>query len=342
MTSSDKIKVHIKNNHHAPNTFPNTPSGEEVFTLTRERFDAAAAEFPEVAAKLDVLIDWDLDNFTASMATAEVLVAWNLPTENLAQVAPRLKWIHITGAGVEHLAPMNWLPEGVTLVNNKGAHAIKGGEFGAMAILMLNNAMPAIIANQARSVYDSIYSTPVAGKTVVVVGVGNIGKAVAKNAKALGLHVIGVSRHGNPVDQVDEIFAVAQLDETLPRADFIFVVTPLTGETRNLINRARLNLLKPGAGLVNIGRAAVVDYSALAEKLEAGALCGAILDVFDKEPLPVDSPLWKVPNLILTPHISSDDGNEYGALTLKLFFENMQRYLNGEPLQNQVRTDLGY
>ena len=342
MTSSDKIKVHIKNNHHAPNTFPNTPSGEEVFTLTRERFNVAAAEFPEVAAKLDVLIDWDLDNFTASMATAEVLVAWNLPTENLAQVAPRLKWIHITGAGVEHLAPMNWLPEGVTLVNNKGAHAIKGGEFGTMAILMLNNAMPAIIANQARFVYDSIYSAPVAGKTVVVVGVGNIGKAVAKNAKALGLHVIGVSRHGNPVDQVDEIFAVAQLDEALPRADFVFVVTPLTGETRNLINRARLDLLKPGAGLVNIGRAAVVDYSALAEKLEAGALCGAILDVFDKEPLPADSPLWKVPNLMLTPHISSDDGNGYGALTLKLFFENMQRYLNGEPLQNQVRTDLGY
>ena len=342
MTSPSKIKVHIKNNHHAPNTFPNTPSGEEVFTLTRERFDAAAAEFPAVAAKLEVLIDWDLDNFTASMASAEVLVAWNLPTENLAQVAPRLKWIHITGAGVEHLAPLNWLPKGVTLVNNKGVHAIKGGEFGAMAILMLNNAMPAIIANQARAVYDSIYSTPVAGKTVVVVGVGNIGKAVAKNAKALGLHVIGVSRHGNPVDQVDEIFAVAQLGQALPRADFVFVVTPLTGETRNLVNRERLGLLKPGAGLVNIGRAGVVDYSALAEKLEAGALCGAILDVFDEEPLPVDSPLWKVPNLILTPHISSDDGNQYAALTLKLFFENMQRHINREALHNQVRTDLGY
>ena len=105
MTSPSKIKVHIKNNHHAPGTFPNTLSGEEVFTLTRERFDAAAAEFPAVAAKLEVLIDWDLDNFTASMASAEVLVAWNLPTENLAQVAPRLKWIHITGAAWSILLP---------------------------------------------------------------------------------------------------------------------------------------------------------------------------------------------------------------------------------------------
>ena len=342
MASPHKIKVHIKNNHHAPGIFPNTPSGEEIFTITRERYDAAAAAFPEVAARLDVCIDWDTDNFAASMATAETLVTWNLPTENLARVAPRLKWIHITGAGVEHLVPMDWLPPGVALVNSKGVHAVKAGEFGLMAILMLNNKMPALISNQKKAVYDSIYSTPIAGKTVAVIGVGNIGKAVAAHAKALGFHVIGVSRHGNPVDGVDEIFPVAQLDAVLPRADFVFVVTPLTEETRNLVDRRRLALMKPGAGLVNIGRAAVVDYQALVEKLETGALSGAILDVFDEEPLPADSPLWNVPNLILTPHVSADDGNEYAALTLKLFFENMRRHLNGEPLENQVRTDLGY
>ena len=342
MASPHKIKVHIKNNHHAPGIFPNTPSGEEIFTITRERYDAAAAAFPEVAARLDVCIDWDTDNFAASMATAETLVTWNLPTENLARVAPRLKWIHITGAGVEHLVPMDWLPPGVALVNSKGVHAVKAGEFGLMAILMLNNAVPALIENQKKAVYDSIYSTPIAGKTVAVIGVGNIGKAVAAHAKALGFHVIGVSRHGNPVDGVDEIFPVAQLDAVLPRADFVFVVTPLTEETRNLVDRRRLALMKPGAGLVNIGRAAVVDYQALVEKLETGALSGAILDVFDEEPLPADSPLWNVPNLILTPHVSADDGNAYAALTLKLFFENMRRHLNGEPLENQVRTDLGY
>lgn len=342
MASPDKIKVHIKNNHHSPGIFPNTPSGEEVFTITRERFDAAAAEFPDIAARLEVRIDWDTDHFAASMATAETLVTWNLPTENLAQVAPRLKWIHITGAGVEHLAPMDWLPPGVSLVNSKGVHALKAGEFGIMALLMLNNALPAIISNQKKAVYNPLYSTPIAGKTVVVIGVGNIGKAVATHARALGFHVIGVSRHGNPVDGVDEIFTAAQLDTVLPRADFVFVVTPLTEETRNLLDRRRLALLKPGAGLVNIGRAAVVDYQALVEKLENGTLSGAILDVFDTEPLPADSPLWNVPNLIITPHISADDGNAYIALTLKLFFENMRRYLKGEPLNNQVRTDLGY
>ena len=337
-----KIKVHIKNNHHGPDTFPNTPSGEKVFTITRERFEAAAVHFAEVAEKLEVMIDWDTDNFAASMATAEVLVAWDFPTENLGRVAPRLKWIHIAAAGVNHLVPMDWLPGGVQLVNNKGVHAVKGGEFGLMAILMLNSAMPAMVSNQRKAVYDSLYSSPVAGKTVVIIGVGNIGKAVAGHAKALGLHVIGVTRHGQPVGGVDEIFPVAQLDAVLPRADFVFVVTPLTAETRNLVSRERLNLLKPGAGLVNIGRAAVVDYPALAEKLESGALSGAILDVFEEEPLPASSPFWHVPNLIVTPHISSDDGDLYVALTLKLFFENMRRYLNGEPLENQVRADLGY
>jgi len=342
MALPKKIRVHIKNNHYSPDSFPSTPEGEEVFTITQERFDVVAAEFPDVAPKLDVCIDWDTSNFTESMANTDVLVAWDFPTDDLARIAPHLKWIHIIGAGVEHMTPMEWLPDNVTLVNNKGVHATKGGEFGIMAILMLHNAMPAIISNQMSATYDSIYSTPIGGKTLVVIGVGSIGKSVAKHAKALGLHVIGVSRQGNPVDEVDEIFPVSQLDSVLPQADFVFVVTPLTSQTKNLINRERLDLMKPGAGLVNIGRAAVVDYPALVGKLKDGTLSGAILDVFDEEPLPTDSPLWHIPNLIVTPHISADDGNAYVALTLRLFFENMRHFIDGKPLVNQIDAELGY
>ena len=342
MSDKSKIKVHIKNNHYSADTFPNTPEGEEVFTITRERFDEAAQHYPDIAERLEVFIDWDTDHFQASMAAAEVLVAWNLPTENLSTVAPHLKWIHIIGAGVEHLTPMTWLPDGVALVNNKGVHAAKGGEFGLMALLMLHNAMPAVMINQHQAVYDSIYSTPIGGKTVVVVGVGSIGKSVALHAKKVGLHVIGVSRHGRDIAGIDEMYAVTALDQVLPRADFLFVVTPLTDETKNLIDRKRLSLLKPGAGLVNIGRAAVVDYAALVEKLEDGSISGAILDVFDQEPLPPTSHFWKTPNLVVSPHISADDGNAYVPLTLQLFFENMRRHLNDEPLQNQVNAKLGY
>ena len=335
-------KVHIKNNHFAPDTFPNTKEGEEVFTITPERFQSAATEYPEIANKMDVFFDWDTDNFVSSMAETEVLICWNLPTENLSEVAPNLKWIHIIGAGVEHLTPMTWLPEGVTLTNNKGVHAAKGGEFGIMAILMLHNRIPAIADNQRTATYDSIYSTPIAGKVVVVVGVGSIGKSVAAHAQKMGLHVIGVTRHGNLIPEVDEMFSVSDLDTVLPRADFVFVVTPLTEDTRNLLDERRLGLLKKGAGLVNIGRAAVVDYNALVEKLEDGSMSGAILDVFDPEPLPEDSRFWRTKNLMVMPHISADDGNAYVPMTLKVIFENMQRLVNGEELQNRVNTELGY
>ncbi len=335
-------RVHIKNNHHRHDTFPNTAEGEEVFTITRDRFDAAAAAHPDVAAEIEATIDWDTENFNTHMAAADALVTWDLPTENLAEVAPRLKWIHIIGAGVEHLTPMDWLPEGVRLTNNKGVHAAKGGEFGIMSILMLHNHMPRIMTNQVQARYDSLYSTPIAGKTLVLIGTGSIGRAVAKHAQGLGIHVIGVSRHGSMLPELDEAVPVEELDRVLPRGDFVFVVTPLTPETENLLDARRLRSLKPGAGLVNIGRAAVVDYEALVEGLNSGAIGGAVLDVFDPEPLPPESHLWSQPNLVITPHVSADDGNAYVSLTLDVFFNNMRRLIRGEVLENQVNTTLGY
>ena len=342
MTGEQAIRVHIKNNHAAPDTFPNTPEGEEVFTITRARFEAAAARYPDVARRLDVFIDWDTENWTQSMRDAEVLLTWDFPTENLGTAAPGLKWIHCIGAGVEHLLPMDWLPDGVILVNNKGVHAAKAGEFGLMAVLMLHNHVPALMTNQRAAMYDSLYSTPIAGRTLLVIGVGSIGGAVAKHCSALGLNVIGVSRHGKPAEGVNRMVMPDALDEVLPQADFVFVSTPLTPETENLLNASRLDLLKSDAGVINVGRAGVIDYGHLADKLEAGSLGGAILDVFDPEPLPAASPLWSTRNLVVTPHVSADDGTSYVPLTLDLFFRNMERYLAGKELVNRVRPDLGY
>jgi phosphoglycerate dehydrogenase-like enzyme len=340
--NGDKLRVHIKNNHASPDTFPNTPEGEAVFTITRERFDAVARDYPDVASKLDVFIDWDTENFAASMKAADVLVTWDLPMANLAVVAPKLQWIHIIGAGVEHLCPMTWLPAGVTLVNNKGAHAAKAGEFGVMAIFMLHNRMPGIVENQKTQRWESLYSTPIAGKTVLIIGVGSIGGAVARLIKEYDVTVIGVSRHGRPVPGVDRMVTTAELDRVLPLADYVFMAMPLTDETRGLMNRRRLASMKPGSGIVNVGREGVMDYAALVDELRRGHLSGAILDVFEPEPLASDSPLWQTPNLIVTPHVSADDGDSYVAITLKLFFENMRRHLGGEPLRNVVDPKLGY
>jgi phosphoglycerate dehydrogenase-like enzyme len=136
--------------------------------------------------------------------------------------------------------------------------------------------------------------------------------------------------------------AMDQLDAVLPRMDYIFVSTPSTPETRGLFSRERLQSLKPGAGIINVGRGSTMDYDALADLLRSGHLSGAIIDVFEAEPLAADSALWSAPNFVVTPHVSADDGDNYIPITLDLFFNNLKRYIAGEHLTNVVRPELGY
>ena len=336
------VKVHFKSNHADPKSFPPTIEGESVFAFTEARFNEALENYPDLKGKIEPVFDWDLDNFYESMKTAEVLVCWDFPTENLAKIAPNLRWIHIIGAGIEHLCPMNWVPNNVSVVNNKGVHSAKAGEFGLMSVLMLHTHMPQIIANQQNNHWESLYSTPIKGKTLLAIGVGNIGYSVAKKCKALGMNVIGVSRHGKTLKDVDEMISTDQLDTVLPKADYIFMAIPNTSETNNLLDERRQSLMKPGVGIVNVGRAATIDYVALVDNLNSGHIGAAIIDVFDPEPLPKNSPLWSTPNLMVMPHISADDGDTYILMTLELVFMNMRRYLANQELKNLVRPDLGY
>ena len=340
--TKEKIQIHIKNNHGSPETLPPTKEGEKVFTITEKHFQTARKRHPNVSDQVDAIIDWDLDNFFQSMKTSDVLVTWDLPTESLSAVAPRLKFIHIIGAGVEHLCPMDWVPEGVTVVNNRGVHAEKGGEFGLMSVLILNNRITSVIENQKLTRWESLYSNPLAGKTLVVIGVGNIGTAVGKKCARLKMNVIGVSRHGRQIAEFREVVTPDHLDQVLPLADFVLMATPLTPETRNLFDREKQSMTKSGAGIINIGRAGTMDYEALIDNLSCSHFSGAIIDVFDNEPLPPTSPLWKTPNLLVTPHISADDGGTYVDMTLDLVFENLERYFKGQELKNIVRPELGY
>ncbi len=335
-------KIHIKNNRWAEGSFPNTPEGEAVFTINTERFNESIRSRAGLREQLDICIDWDIDQFESSMASAEILLTWDFPTKDIQKVAPNLKWIHCIGAGVEHLLPMNWLPNDVALTNNKGVHAAKAGEFGLMGVLMLHSHMPAVITNQRQKKYDSLYASPIAGKTVVVLGTGSLGGAIAEMISRLGVNVIGVNRSGRAVEGCSQVVTTDALDAVLPQADYLVIATPDTPQTRGLMNRSRLGLLKKSAGVMNIGREAVMDYGALCDKLEDGSLGGAILDVFDPEPVESDSRLWTTPNLIMTPHISADDGDAYIALTLNLFFDNLERYLAGKSLLNPVDPAQGY
>lgn len=330
------VQVHIKN------TRWKTPEATEVFTISPQRFAEGLAAHADLAPFVEPTFSLGEDDWPRVATDAEVLVGWDVRLDDVRRAAPHLRLIHVIGAGVEHLMPMDWLPPEVTLVNSKGIHATRAGEFGLMAILMLHSCMPRIIGQQSRRQWTSLYANPIAGRTVLIIGVGSIGGAVARHAKLLNIRVIGVSRHGRPAEGVDVMLTSDRLDDVLSEADFVFVATPATTETVNLLDRRRLSLIKPGAGLVNVGREPVVDYGALAELLQSGHLSGAILDVFDPEPLPASSPLWSVPNLIVTPHVSADDGESYVQLTVDLFLRNLRRYLHGSPMLNVVRPDLGY
>lgn len=306
-----------------------------IFHVTEEHWRTAARRHLALAKRLRVTIGWDGDILDEALKTADVMINSNPPRDRLRDRAPRLKWIQTTGAGIDGLLPLDWLPADIALTNNRGAHGPKAEDSCAMAISLLNARLPQMMAAQRNRAWQPVYTTPVAGKTAVVIGFGDLGRAAGRAAKKLGARVIAVTRAGKAARPADAVYPVTQIDRVLPKADFVIVTAPLTPETRNLLDRRRLDLLKPGAGLVNIGRSPVVDYDALREKLAQGTLAGAVLDVFQPEPLPADSPLWDTPNLVVTPHVSCDDPRYIDRL-LDFWFENFGRFLKGRPLKNRI------
>jgi phosphoglycerate dehydrogenase-like enzyme len=276
------------------------------------------------------------------MSNSDVLLAWNFPTNNLKKISPNLKWIHVVSAGVEHLLPLNWMSDDLVLTNSSGVHAKKAGEYGLMAILMLQNHMTKIITNQKKKEFVSLFSNPIAGKTVVVVGTGSLGSSMAKHIKSLGANVVGVNKRGKKVDGCNEVITIENIDSVLPKADFLYLAVPETPDTKNLINNEKLNMLKPTCGIVNVGRQSVMDYDVLCEKLTNNEIAGAILDVFTHDPLEASSKLWNTPNLVLTPHVSSDDDGDYVRLTLNIFIKNLKLFLENKDLINKIDKKLGY
>ena len=207
---------------------------------------------------------------------------------------------------------------------------------------MLQNHMTKIITNQKNKKFVSLFSNPIAGKTVVLVGTGTLGSSMAKLVAPLGANVIGVNKRGQMVEGCSKVITIDKIDSVLPGTDFLYLALPETPETKNLINRKRLDMLKPTCGIVNIGRQSAMDYDALCEKLSNNEIAGAILDVFTHEPIEKNSKLWDIPNLVITPHVSSDDNGNYVKLTLDIFIKNLKLFIENKELSNQVDKKLGY
>ncbi len=311
-----------------------------TYDITNGIFGAAVGQLEMGVAV--TIHDSDHPDFEA-LAKADVFVGSGFDVERLRRHAPKLRLVHCTSAGVERYLPLNWLPAQAKLTNSSGIHAQKAGEYASMALLMLNAQLPMFIANQRERVWAPRLTSSIEGKRVLVVGLGRLGCAVASAAGSLGLEVEGFSKHGRNVDAVAQVYRIDALAERVQACDFLILCCPLTNETRGMLDAGLIAKMKRGAGVVNMARGPVVVHADLLEALQSGQLGGAVLDVFDAEPLPSDSALWDAPNLIVTPHISCDVPTGYTERSLRILARNLARLQVGEQeLENEVSAELGY
>lgn len=320
----------------------------EVFRITPARV-AAARKRSKDGSLVGISHGTDFEGFERWIGKASGLVTSSamlldkrFPLRSLDKEAPQLQWIHVIGAGVEGLMPLDWIHAGVKLTNNSGVHVKKVYEFGLMSLLMANARVPQTFTQQVKGVWKPEFTGSPRGKTLLVVGLGDMGGAMAKAGKTLGMKVVGIKRTAKPHPHAEKVHALKDLHKLLPKADVVAVATPLTPQTRHLIGQEELDLMKPGASLINIGRGPVLDQAAIEKALRSGQLACAILDVFDPEPLPAGHSLWSAPNLYISPHCSSDDNDEYMPMTLDLAFANAARLARGRKLANVVDPAIGY
>jgi phosphoglycerate dehydrogenase-like enzyme len=274
----------------------------------------------------------------AVIGDVDVIYGWGLPSR-MYREASRLRWVQVMGAGVDAvLTPA--LPRGVAVTRTPGIFGPWMAEYVlGWALSVTQRVTTYRDAQRARRWIGDVIPERLGGRTMAVVGLGNIGQAVARAAAALGMDVVGVSRAGRSVRGVRRVHRSGDLVRVLGAADWVVLTVPLTETTRGLIGRRELAAMRPTAWLINIARGAIVDDAALREALGTRRIAGAILDVFTTEPLPADDPLWTLPNVIVTPHISGPSTPDEIA---PIFEDNLARFRTGRPLRHVVNRRRGY
>lgn len=288
------------------------------------------------------------DHLPAELPDTDIFVGYSLRAEQLKD-AKRLKWIHSTAAGVAQLMYPELRDSGIMVTNPSGIFSVPMAEQTMGLLLALARNFPDAVRQQDRArwsqqeIWDKPqHLTELNGKVLLIVGFGSIGREVARRAKAFDMMVWGVTRSGaGERTHVEKIFAAAQLHEALPGADYVLICAPETAETKHLMGAAEIARMRPGARLVNIGRGSLLDEAALMQALESGALGGAALDVVASEPLPEQSPLWKAPNLFITPHTSGVSDRLWDRQA-EILIELLERWFAGREMFNKVDFARGY
>lgn len=296
----------------------------------------------EAAAAGCRLIETDDQRISPELIRQANVILGN-PKPELLHNAENLEWIQLGSAGAD--AYIRFLPQGTILTNAAGAYGPSIGEYMVCMTMNLMLDLPRYRDNQKNRLWENSHKVRhIPGSVALSVGFGDIGREFAKRYHALGGHVIGVKRtSGQKPDYLDELHTIDELDFLLPRADVVALSLPSTPETKHLFGRQKFVRMKKDAILINVGRGTAVDTNELCEALQAGEIGGAALDVTEPEPLPKESPLWEIPNAVITPHVAGGwDVTENFERVFRISVENVRRYLNGEPLKNLVNLNLGY
>jgi len=276
---------------------------------------------------------------------ADVLFGWNFKAGGLHKVwdaAGSLRWIQWSGAGVDAVLFDELIQSDVTLTNVRGAFDRPMAEWTLGQVIGFAKRTHATFVEQGNRNWQHKETEIIQGKSVLVVGVGSIGRECARLLSAVGMDVAGVGRSARRNDpDFGDIHAVSTLSEQLPKADYVVLITPLTDQTRGLFGAAQFKAMKNTARFINIGRGPLVDEPALLAALESGDIAGAALDVFVEEPLPENSPFWTAPNCVVSPHMSGDFIG-FESLMVDMFIRNLVRYEDGEELANIVDKEAGF
>lgn len=300
---------------------------------------------PQLPADVQVVHMTTEAEFTAATHDAEVLLRWWSPgrsTDDLLRQAPAVRWLHTPSAGVDHVLTPLVRERNIVLTNAAGVHGVPIAEFVLAFMLNHVKGMAALQAAQAEARWLDRHSCrELTDAVLLIIGIGGIGQEIAKRAAAFGMRVWGSRRTAQPMPGVERVVGGAEWRTLLPEADFVVIATPLTAETRHMIDAAALRAMKSTTYLINIARGAIIDDNALLTALRAGWIAGAALDTFDPEPLPADHPYWTAPNVTITPHTTASTPL-FRRRSAELFLDNLARYRDGRPLRNVVDFDAGY
>lgn len=273
---------------------------------------------------------------------ADVLIAWgSFHLNELLPKAKRLKWIHALSSGIEGMLTPELESADILLTNSRGIHGIPVAEHVLAMMLNFTRGITAMQENKKAKLWQPLHAEEIYDKSIAIIGLGSIGREIAKRAKSLGMKVLASKKTISTELFVDKLYTNDQLPQLLPLADFVVVTLPLTKETAGLFDETAFSQMKKTAYFINVARGAIVNENALIKALQSGVIRGAALDVFSEEPLGADSPLWELPNLFISPHIAAKSPY-YIDRSLKLFIENFNKFLSKSQMINVIDKQKGY